>query len=409
MPQSDAHALFDRGHAALQAGDFREAVECFTRSIAIRGDVAVAYRARAKAYAGLNQRTLAITDLDRAVKLEPESAQIRAERAGELLKQKDYRGVIADCEAAMRLDPGRGDVYGLRAAAYADNGQTERAFADYAKALEADPDNAHQFYTARARLLYQLERFGEVIADADAALSLVPDFTPALELRASARQHTDDLAGAQTDYAAAQAQDPKSLGSIMGLGLLAYQQKRWADVVKAADKLLAVIPGMPQAYEMRAGGRWELGDRAGAIADVTLALAREPNRVSSLSLRGMYHANDGQYAAAVRDHLDALKQDPHSASSFNSLAWLWATAPDPDIRNGRRAKECATRACELSEFQNPTHLDSLAAAHAELGEFAHAAQWQAKALALVPDAERETYAARRALYERGEPFRTATV
>ena len=35
----DAQDLFTRGHKALDAGDFREAVECFSRAITLRPNV----------------------------------------------------------------------------------------------------------------------------------------------------------------------------------------------------------------------------------------------------------------------------------------------------------------------------------------------------------------------------------
>src|SRR5207302_589419 len=80
------------------------------------------------------------------------------------------------------------------------------------------------------------------------------------------------------------------------------------------------------------------------------------------------------------DHMEALKRDPRSAATFNQLGWVWATCPDPDIRNGERARECATRACELTEWTEPGFLDTLAAACAECGEFDDAVKWQEKAV-----------------------------
>ena len=40
----DAQDLFSRGHKAYTSGDHREAVECFSRAIRLRPDVAAAYR-----------------------------------------------------------------------------------------------------------------------------------------------------------------------------------------------------------------------------------------------------------------------------------------------------------------------------------------------------------------------------
>ncbi|MBY0457125.1 MAG: hypothetical protein K2V38_07300, partial [Gemmataceae bacterium] len=87
-------------------------------------------------------------------------------------------------------------------------------------------------------------------------------------------------------------------------------------------------------------------------------------------------------------------------------AWIWSTCPDPDVRNGPRARECATRACELTEWGEPGFLDTLAAACAECGAFEEAVKWQEKALVLIDDPERQAdYRTRLALYEDGKPAR----
>ncbi len=73
--------------------------------------------------------------------------------------------------------------------------------------------------------------------------------------------------------------------------------------------------------------------------------------------------------------------------------------------NGRdRAKECATRACELTEWQEAGFLDTLAAACAELGEYEDSVKWMEKAIALAPDHE-DDYRTRLELYESDKPYR----
>jgi serine/threonine-protein kinase len=85
---------------------------------------------------------------------------------------------------------------------------------------------------------------------------------------------------------------------------------------------------------------------------------------------------------------------------------VWCTVPDPTVRNGRRALECATRACELTEWQTPGFLDTLAAAHAEAGSFAEAAKWAERAAELAEDDKsRGDYMARAKQFRNEEPLR----
>ena len=112
------------------------------------------------------------------------------------------------------------------------------------------------------------------------------------------------------------------------------------------------------------------------------------------------------HRAGIRDHMEALKRDPRHAGTFNQLGWVWATCPEPDVRNGTRAKECATRACELTEWVEPGYIDTLAAACAECGDYDEAVRWQEKAIKLLDSEERQAdYRTRLELYSQRKPLR----
>jgi len=120
----------------------------------------------------------------------------------------------------------------------------------------------------------------------------------------------------------------------------------------------------------------------------------------------MFHYFNRDYAKSIKDHMEALKREPNHAATFNYLAWVWCTAPEPGVRNGRRAIECATRACELTEWQSPGYVDTLAAAYAETGQWTEAIRWAEKAIEVASDDDaREEYAGRVELFESRQPLR----
>jgi hypothetical protein len=57
---------------------------------------------------------------------------------------------------------------------------------------------------------------------------------------------------------------------------------------------------------------------------------------------------------------------------LDELAWLLATYPDSQTRDGTEAVRLADRACALTERRIPALLDTLAAAYAEAGDFPRA-------------------------------------
>jgi hypothetical protein len=67
--------------------------------------------------------------------------------------------------------------------------------------------------------------------------------------------------------------------------------------------------------------------------------------------------------------------------------------------------EHASRACELTHWKNAGMLDTLAAAHAECGQFPEAIKWQTKALELANKRQTEEFRRRLQLYQTKRPYR----
>ena len=73
---------------------------------------------------------------------------------------------------------------------------------------------------------------------------------------------------------------------------------------------------------------------------------------------------------------------------LNNFAWVLATSPDDEFRDGKRAVELATKAAEQTNYETPHILSTLAAAYAETGDFENAKKWSAKAVELSQKARR---------------------
>ena len=92
--------------------------------------------------------------------------------------------------------------------------------------------------------------------------------------------------------------------------------------------------------------------------------------------------------------------------ALNSLAWLRATCPEADVRNGKEAVELALKACELSEWKDWRMIDTLAAAYAEQGDFDGAIKYQKQVLQTGKSSnEYDKIKRHLALYEQHTPYR----
>ncbi len=124
--------------------------------------------------------------------------------------------------------------------------------------------------------------------------------------------------------------------------------------------------------------------------------------------RGKSGGSRDKYAEAIGDYEAAARIDPDYAIAFNALASLQATCPAAEFRDGAKAVQNATRACELTNWKDARYVGTLAAAYAEAGDFETAVKWQKKAIILLPE-KQDYYEDRLKLYQSGKPYHKETV
>lgn len=93
-------------------------------------------------------------------------------------------------------------------------------------------------------------------------------------------------------------------------------------------------------------------------------------------------------------------------AGLQAAAWIMATSPQSDLRDGRAAVEMARKAAALAKHKDPRNLDTLAAAYAEMAQFSKAISTENEAIALAQeDDQKREYQSRLKLYQARSPFR----
>jgi len=246
----------------------------------------------------------------------------------------------------------------------------DRALEFFTDALKKNPNAAD--YRNRGMIWNEKGKYDKVIRDCDAAIRFDPDYAMAYNSRGVAWYEKGNCEKAISDY----------------------------------NQAIRLDPNNADAYNNR-GAAWRAkGNYDKAISDYSAALRLDPKLALAYYNRGNAYKKKGEFDKAIADYDAAIRLDSEKyADAYNNLAWILATCSDKQYRDGKRAVECATKACELTDWKENVWFDTLAAAYAEAGDFENAVKWQQKATEMANDEEKEDYRSRLDLYKAGEPYR----
>lgn len=246
-----AAAYMARGQAYYDRVDLNLALADFDRALDADPTYAPAYDGRGRFFLFYPARAAA--EFSEAIRLDPNNAAYRVDRAAAYLTAADFDHALADTNEAVRLDATNAAAYRVRGNIYRARGDVDgdldRAIADLSEAIRLAPTDKYAYFDRGAA--YQAKAdLDRALSDYDRTIKLGP-FTHAYVVRAGALLAKGDRAGAISDYDEAIRRSP--------------------DVADNAE-----------AYRGRAAARQANGDPAGAAAD--LARAHRLSTIAGLTV-----------------------------------------------------------------------------------------------------------------------------
>jgi tetratricopeptide (TPR) repeat protein len=408
--------IFDRNPPNQQWPRLRQmAVSDLEQAIAVQSELEMAHRllARLLMLPG-GDRDKARKALDESVRLAAEDPQAKAKalalRAGLSTKPEEQ---LNDLNEAVRLAPGDLEVLRARGQALLVQGKLAEALKDFERALEIDPDDADalnalgmtltldkkfdealaQFNRLvelapespvarlqRARVYAAQKEWDKALADVNEALRLEPNLPAALLVRSGIHQEQGDRAAALADLETLLEQRPGAADVLLLHAQIAARGGLWSKAIADFEQLRKLAPESMEIGVQLARFLTAAKQPRKAVAVYDELLAKDPNNWQSLRGRADANLNIGKHAEAVADYEAATKIKPDDQEMLNNFAWVLATSPKDDVRNGKRSIELATQAAELSKFKAAHILSTLAAAYAESGDFGRAKEWSQKAV-----------------------------
>lgn len=329
--------------------------------------------------------------LDRAIEADSSNLEAWQARIGLLVATGKFD--LAYEGAKTFLDQQPDNLFAIQAAVAAlkELDRTDDAIALLTEKIESLSDPS-PLYRVRAEMYMEKEKADEALADLTKAVEAEPRDLQSLLMRAQVHLQKDDFDKAEEDIEDILALQPNSPGALYFRSLIAANQKRMDEAIDDLQKLVRIVPDNIQ-FLLQLASFYQMDDRpnkAIELADEILKADKPEwkeltHRV--YRLRGDARLSIGKHVEAIADFEKAIElvpaEEKESRSGLlNNLAWVLATSPKDEIRNGKRSVELGTEACELTEFKEAHILSTLAAGYAEIGNFEEAIKWSTKAVEL---------------------------
>jgi len=140
-----AYIYSNRGTVYASADQFDGAITNYNRAIKLNPNFADAYNHRGIAYRNLGQLKQAICDYTKAIELKPNYTEAYNNRGVAYDKLGQLEQSVFDYDKSIELNPRFAQAYNNRANAYAKLGQFDRAISDYTRAIKNNSNLAEAY------------------------------------------------------------------------------------------------------------------------------------------------------------------------------------------------------------------------------------------------------------------------
>jgi tetratricopeptide (TPR) repeat protein/S1-C subfamily serine protease len=323
---SDAQRWIEYGNQLHRLGKYAEAVSALDRAIALEPNSLNAHYAKGLALNASGDNTNALKSLDRAIALVPQvmasNPQTKKSEFYYLWKYRsitlrglgDNKGALVAISEAIRLEPEDIILLNQKAILLSDLGDKKGGIAIYDLILAKGEKS--WAYSGRGVVKYELGDKKGAMADYDIAIRINPQFAVAYNNRGNAKLGLGDNKGAMADYDIAIRINPQLAKAYNNRGIAKLGLGDNKGAIADSDIAIRIDPQLVDAYINRGGAKYELGDKKGAMADYDIAIRINPQFAVAYYNRGNAKLGLGDKKGAMADYDIAIRINPQDAVAY---------------------------------------------------------------------------------------------
>jgi tetratricopeptide (TPR) repeat protein len=280
-----------RARLASLRGEYKEAINSYSRAVELDPDNAVYYGHRGLQHLLQEEYDRATADLQRALEVEPTNQDYYVWLSAGYFNQGDYAQAIAVLNTAP--EPHEADYYAWRGLSYAAIGNAS-ALDDYNRAIDLNSTHPAYLY---ARGLWHIGQGDNARSQADLrrATELDPGNARYFEWR-SGRAFKIEEAGHQTPAVSTQSTPPTTATAYYARGMQLVAENKYEQAVEDFSQAVSLDPQHVAAYLSRGEAYYVQGKYSLAITDFDRAIALDQHNAAAYFWRGRSNIDKGTQA-----------------------------------------------------------------------------------------------------------------
>ena len=295
--------------------------------------------------------------------------------------------------------------YGL---ALFNNGRIEEAISQFRQSLRINPEHCKAQNNLGMALL-SLGQIDEAIFHFQEAIRLEPEYINAISNLAIAFGRQGKFDKAIENYRRILDLRPNDYIAYFNIGLAMAEKGQYDDAIEYFQNALRLNPDWAMLHYELAAVYYRQNKFDLVVKHCRDALRLKPDFLEVRINLARALVRSGKVQPAVDEYREVLKLAPERIEVLDHLAWILATSVNIQIGEPEEAVKFAKKACELSGYNQPKLMDTLAAAYAAAGKFTEAVETGQKALKLAQRSGEKKLTneirKRLRLYQIGKPYR----
>ena len=355
----------------VQTRKWKDSESVFQNAVNVTENNFLAMNNLGFALAERNEHDAAILQYRAALAIAPQFADALNNLGFAYLQQTNIDLALRAFREAEKANPKSSLIRNNLATALHESGDYTNAIAEYQKIIATQPDYAEAHYNL-GNTLSLIDQPTNAIESYQRAIQYRPNYSEAHLNLGYELLKLHRLPEAKAAFQNAQTGKTNSINALLGFAAVAAEEN---DLDAESANLRAVLELAPS----RASTRVRLaeilatqGRTTEATTEAQTAARLRPDFAPAHYMLGNLNSHQGDTAEAIRNYERAIKLKPEYPEALNNLAWILSASRDPQFRNGQRAVELARRACNATGNKSAQLVGTLAAAHAEAGDFANA-------------------------------------